>query len=102
MTNCFNVVTVWIKNKYAVVIGVVMRAQTGWAVVQTTSFGSSRVESIYQWARSNTKSNMNPWFVWRAFAHPEIRLGWLAKTRDVGMTSDGSWNVCKQAVTNGR
>ena len=76
-----------------------MRAQTGWAVVQTTSFDDSRVESIYQWARSNTKSNMNPWFVWRAFAHPEIRLGWLAKTRDVGMTSDGSWNVCKQAVT---
>src|SRR5437667_11724118 len=83
MANGFDVMPVGIEHEYAVVVRVIVRAQTRSAVVPATRSDHSLVESVDLRPRLSPEGNVNGRLVGTLLPDPEVGLGRDAEAREL-------------------
>src|SRR5690349_11084055 len=74
MTASFDVMSIWVEHKCAIIVFMVMRPKPRRAVIFASSCNRRLIEFIHLFTAFRAKSDMNPGFIWSAFNHPKVRL----------------------------
>src|SRR5260221_13010840 len=78
-----DVVAIRVEHEGAVIVGVVMRPRSRWAVVASARGQRRAIERVDDRARIGTKCNVHAGSIWRSLADPEVGLRRHAEPGDL-------------------
>src|SRR6516162_8689008 len=101
MTHHFDVVTVGVEHEGAVVVGVVVRARTGRAVIAPAGCECRGVERIDQRTLADAERDVHRRLVGYALSDPEVRFGRRTEAGDIVAAGHRGRKLQQQPVADG-
>jgi hypothetical protein len=92
-------VSIKIANERAIIVGMIVRAQSGLSVIATSSRYGGGVKRVNDIAALDAKGDVERWLVGITVGYPEVGLAALTKACHIRAPGNRSGNLMEQLVS---